>query len=154
MKIHKHFQLMVILMTLSLVGYSQEYILNEDFSTASGTTPPSNWQNLVVAGQPEAVWHYDNPGEPDGIEPLFTESKGIRVYSNPTSGDFTLEVMDDLSSTSLLVNVYGVWGEKVVSRTITGKGKNILSLSGKPNGIYFIRVTSHEGTEILKVVKR
>jgi len=62
MKNHKGFRILVILVTLTLSGYSQEYLLNEDFSTASGTTPPANWQNIVITGQADCLWHFNNPG--------------------------------------------------------------------------------------------
>jgi hypothetical protein len=51
-----------ILMMLSLTGFSQMYILNEDFSTATGTTPPANWQNITITGQDDAKWRFNNPG--------------------------------------------------------------------------------------------
>ncbi|HNW77099.1 MAG TPA: T9SS type A sorting domain-containing protein [Bacteroidales bacterium] len=93
-------------------------------------------------------------GEPDGVEPLIAESNVIRVYPNPTSGDIILEVMEGYASGLLVVDVYGIWGEKVLSRTITGKGKNTLSLSGKPNGVYFIRIMTDIKAEIVKIIKQ
>jgi gliding motility-associated-like protein len=47
----------------SLSAFSQMYILNEDFSNTSGTTPPPNWHNITVNGGSGDVWHFDNPGE-------------------------------------------------------------------------------------------
>lgn len=38
------------------------YILNEDFSSATGTTPPVDWLNIIVNGSPQDEWHFDNPG--------------------------------------------------------------------------------------------
>jgi len=42
---------------------SQTFILNEDFSGTSGTNPPDGWNNQVISGNPEDLWHFDNPGQ-------------------------------------------------------------------------------------------
>ncbi|MCF6170888.1 MAG: gliding motility-associated C-terminal domain-containing protein [Bacteroidales bacterium] len=42
--------------------WGQTYILNEDFVTASGITPPPGWLNVTVAGGETDLWHFDNPG--------------------------------------------------------------------------------------------
>ncbi len=43
-------------------GFGQMYILNEDFSTATGITPPVDWQNNTLIGSATDKWHFDNPG--------------------------------------------------------------------------------------------
>ncbi|MCR5890373.1 PKD domain-containing protein [Hymenobacter sp. J193] len=42
--------------------FAQTYILNEDFSSASGTTPPTGWLNSAGSGPATDKWHFDNPG--------------------------------------------------------------------------------------------
>ena len=54
------FLLFFLSFTSSLL--SQTYILNEDFSSASGTTPPTGWTNTNITGNSTDVWHFDNPG--------------------------------------------------------------------------------------------
>ncbi|NEQ22084.1 MAG: DUF4347 domain-containing protein [Microcoleus sp. SIO2G3] len=40
-----------------------EVLLEEDFSDASGATPPPGWTNVVLAGNPATdQWRFDNPG--------------------------------------------------------------------------------------------
>jgi len=51
-----------VLVFFGLNNYAQTYILNEDFSSASGTTPPNGWSNNTVAGTATDLWHFDNPG--------------------------------------------------------------------------------------------
>ncbi|MEK9620516.1 MAG: hypothetical protein VW078_10530, partial [Flavobacteriales bacterium] len=36
--------------------------MNEDFSSASGTTPPTGWTNTNITGNSTDIWHFDNPG--------------------------------------------------------------------------------------------
>ena len=49
-------------MILQSFLWGQTYILNEDFVTAEGTTPPSAWQNTTIEGEDTDLWHFDNPG--------------------------------------------------------------------------------------------
>ncbi|NHB69202.1 FG-GAP-like repeat-containing protein, partial [Perlabentimonas gracilis] len=60
------FELLIVLMvffsTLPLTVLSQNIILSEDFSTASGTTPPAGWTVEVAQGNANEVWRFDNPG--------------------------------------------------------------------------------------------
>ncbi len=49
-----------LLCGLSTLGYSQ-VLINEDFSTATGITPPAGWTNVDNAGNGE-VWEFNNPG--------------------------------------------------------------------------------------------
>ena len=55
----------VLALAMLFIGFSanaQTYILNEDFSSADGTTPPADWQIITDVGQPTDLWHFDNPG--------------------------------------------------------------------------------------------
>jgi hypothetical protein len=46
-------------------------LLTEDFSTASGSTPPAGWVNNVINGdENDDLWRFDNPGERDLIVPI------------------------------------------------------------------------------------
>ena len=56
------FILINLLVFLVFKLYSQTYVLNEDFSSASGTTPPTGWTNANITGNSTDVWHFDNPG--------------------------------------------------------------------------------------------
>lgn len=46
----------------SIQSIGQVYILNEDFSTATGVNPPLEWLNNTITGDPNDKWHFDNPG--------------------------------------------------------------------------------------------
>ena len=52
----------VLFILVSCLSFSQSFLLNEDFSTATAITPPINWQNTTIAGQEAAKWRIDNPG--------------------------------------------------------------------------------------------
>jgi hypothetical protein len=41
----------IFLVNICTVSNAQTYILNEDFSSASGTTPPTGWTNTNITGR-------------------------------------------------------------------------------------------------------
>jgi hypothetical protein len=43
-------------------GFSQTYVLNEDFDGTTGTIPPAGWSVEVITGSVEDSWYFDNPG--------------------------------------------------------------------------------------------
>ena len=71
--------------------FSQTYILNEDFSSASGTTPPVGWVNSTIAGEAEDLWHFDNPG--------------TRVVNYPMIGTFAIFDSEGISKNQMPENV-------------------------------------------------
>ncbi|MFT5480536.1 MAG: PKD repeat protein, partial [Bacteroidia bacterium] len=41
---------LMLFLTLCTTGFGQNFLINEDFSSASDTTPPSTWENVHVSG--------------------------------------------------------------------------------------------------------
>jgi gliding motility-associated-like protein len=75
----------IISLLIVVQAFPQMYILNEDFSGASGTTPPPGWNNIVITGTANDKWHFDNPGDRILNYP-FTEPFAI-FDSDSTSND-------------------------------------------------------------------
>ncbi|MEA3445483.1 MAG: gliding motility-associated C-terminal domain-containing protein [Bacteroidota bacterium] len=67
--------------------WSQTYILNEDFSSASDTIPPAQWTNLSITPAVSDVWHFNNPGN--------------RQLNYPVSGQFAIFDSENYSQNSL-----------------------------------------------------
>ena len=86
-------KIIVIFFTIfaSLNLLSQTYILNEDFSSASGTTPPTGWVNSTVDGEAEDLWHFDNPGS--------------KVVNYPMIGTFAIFDSEGISRNQVPENV-------------------------------------------------
>ncbi len=76
----------------------------------------------------------------------------FKVYPNPTTGNFFLELASDAYRVN--VDLYGMWGEKVLSALLNGERKHEFSLSDRPVGVYFIRVISGDNAETLKIIKQ
>jgi len=48
----------------ALAALSPTILLTEDFSTASGATPPTGWTNQIIDGEAGVdLWRFDNPGD-------------------------------------------------------------------------------------------
>jgi hypothetical protein len=78
----------------------------------------------------------------------------FKVYPNPTSGAFTLELTGGLSSSPVQMDLFGTIGEHELTSLLTGQPNYGFSLSGKPAGIYTIRLVSGNRSEILKIIKQ
>jgi hypothetical protein len=52
------------------------------------------------------------------------------------------------------VEVYGICGEKVLTKLLDGQYKHEFSLSDRPIGVYFIRVISGDKAETVKIIKQ
>lgn len=77
-----------------------------------------------------------------------------RIYPNPTTGVFTLELSNSDTSRKTMVEIYGMKGEKLLSYELTGAQKHEFSLSGNPAGIFLIRVINERNSGISRIIKR
>ena len=59
----KNILFLLITVLASIPVFGQVYILNEDFVTTNGTTPPFEWSNYKITGTADDLWHFDNPGD-------------------------------------------------------------------------------------------
>ncbi len=88
-----------------------------------------------------------------------TETPGVslmdnsfKIYPNPTSGLFTIEHQGDVANGLVRVDVLGTLGSKVLSTQFQGVSKQELSIKGNPPGIYFVRVSSGEKVQTVKII--
>ncbi len=130
--------------TIHSGGYFYAWIAPTGPWCNTGSTPP------VVLPEPQ-------PAEKSGVSnPEFTQSGAsfFRIYPNPTSGTFTIELTaDDQPWINSVVTIYGIRGDKVLTKELQNERKHEFSLDGTPPGIYFIRITSDGLTETEKIIK-
>lgn len=81
------------------------------------------------------------------------ENSMFRIYPNPTGGNFTLAWLPVSSPGDMIVEIYGMSGERIIKQILHGERKHIFSLSDKPSGIYFIRMITSTTTETVKIIK-
>ncbi|MDP1623640.1 MAG: choice-of-anchor J domain-containing protein [Bacteroidales bacterium] len=107
---------------------------------------------------PTGPWCYipPVPASPlTGTNPVITdkEQEFYKVYPNPTTGSFTLELGEASQNSAVKVEIYGMQGDKILNYNFTGENKHVFTLDGKPSGIYFMRVFSGEQTGVVKIIK-
>jgi len=78
----------------------------------------------------------------------------FRVFPNPTTGLFTVELNKDFTEGRAQLEIFGMQGEKVFSTVLLQEKKRVISLEGKPNGIYFIRIIASEKSGSAKIIKQ
>jgi hypothetical protein len=76
-----------------------------------------------------------------------------KIYPNPTTGLFSLEVKGYVADEMIQVDIFNMQGDKVICRNLPGVQKIEFSLSGKPSGIYLIRVTTLRTSESFRLIK-
>jgi hypothetical protein len=80
--------------------------------------------------------------------------QSYRIYPNPTSGTFTLEVNTSDVFEQCMVEIYDMKGKKIVTDEWAGEQKREFSLSGMPSGIYLIRVISDRNSGTTRIIKQ
>lgn len=69
----------------------------------------------------------------------------FKIFPNPTTGQFTLSLSNVGGKCN--VEIYNVMGESVLNETLRfTQGDKVIDLGSQPNGIYFYRVISEEGS--------
>jgi hypothetical protein len=84
---------------------------------------------------------------------MVVEKPGLKVYPNPTSGKFRLELTGIVQTEMIRVEIYGMRGERVSAESVSAEPVHEFSLSDKPAGIYFVKVVAGETIVTTKVIK-
>jgi hypothetical protein len=78
----------------------------------------------------------------------------FRVYPNPTTGSFMLELNGSDPDEQCLVEIYDMKGKKISSDEWAGNRKREFSLSGQPAGIYLVRVISGQISGTTRIIRQ
>jgi len=109
------------------------------FETVSGLS-----NNIYI----DDVW-IDSP---DGIAEAVTDNK-IRIFPNPSGGNYTLQSLDDVTINSL--NVYSSYGQLIknlTSQNLKSGEKLIIDLESKASGIYFLKYCIDGNNRVVKLI--
>ena len=82
-----------------------------------------------------------------GVEEVVTTRENA-IYPNPTQGSFTLELAEESN-----VGIFNMLGQQVMQLENVS-GSQQVSLEGAPKGMYFVRIQSGNGIEVVKVIVR
>jgi hypothetical protein len=103
-----------------------------------GTMAPSI--PTVVAGETEA---------PSTLDLAF-----FKVYPNPTNEKFMVEYIGEDKIGKINVEIYGMKGDKILSKEFSEERRHEFSLVGRSSGIYLVRIVSVEITKTVRILKQ
>lgn len=82
-------------------------------------------------------------------------SNFFKVYPNPTTGIFTLDLLEELKEFSnIKVEIYTMQGQLIFSNELPVQQRHTLSLTERQPGIYLIRVLQNNNIGIVKIIKQ
>jgi len=119
-------------------GYLHAKIITDD-------TYCANHRSLLVE---------DDGSAPEKIaEQMLMKSSGFKVFPNPTTGAFVLELTEPLENEFIVVEIYSMLGERITSSRFSGSTQYEFNLSNNPRGVYLVRVLNGDVVGIEKVIK-
>lgn len=78
----------------------------------------------------------------------------FKVYPNPTTGLFTLELNDVAEFSTIKVEIFSLVGENIFKAELPAMRQYLLDLSAKQPGIYLIRVLQGGDVGVVKLIKQ
>jgi hypothetical protein len=78
----------------------------------------------------------------------------FRVYPNPNTGQFTLELKEVNEHAEIFVEIFSLVGETVMKLELPEMKQYLFDLSARQPGIYLIRVMKGDDVGVVKVVKQ
>ncbi|MFZ4522860.1 MAG: T9SS type A sorting domain-containing protein, partial [Bacteroidales bacterium] len=78
----------------------------------------------------------------------------VKVYPNPTDGIFVVKMAGINGKETVMVKIYSMTGEIVLSQIMNGGPEYHISLSGKPEGIYLVQVNYQNKQYITRLIKQ
>ena len=97
---------------------------------------------------------YTNPDcIPQGVVVHREKDSFFKIYPNPSSGNFQLEMLNDNHQKPLLVTIYNLQGQEVFTQLME-PGNKVLNVN-LPDGVYLLKVISDDAThaELIKIQK-
>lgn len=84
-----------------------------------------------------------------GINDLTHATNSLKVFPNPTSGLFTIQLINGcLADNNNTIEVYNILGEIVTVQKFQNAVNKNIDLSTQPNGVYFYKVITENGNLI------
>jgi hypothetical protein len=94
----------------------------------------------------------DIQSEPE-FEPVMKETF-FKVYPNPTTGDFILELLEFEETATLLVEIFTMQGHLITRVELPTEQQYNFSLAERQSGIYIIRVMNNNSIGTSRIIKQ
>lgn len=88
------------------------------------------------------------------MQNAISESATFKVYPNPSSGVFALELSGVESTEKVTVEIYGMMGERLLRSDLSGSQIYQFDLSTMPRGVYILRIMHGGQAETQKIIRQ
>jgi hypothetical protein len=152
-------------------GNKVEFIFeNINLSATSGNPPVGGHGNVLfkirskntlvsgntVAKQANIYFDYNAPIDTNMAQTTFgtlnntvvTFDESISVFPNPTNGNVNINSKFNIKT----IELYDIQG-RILETVIENSNESIIDVSTRQNGIYFLKITTDEGSKVEKIVK-
>jgi hypothetical protein len=140
------------------IGIGHTYVPNgnvveDDFLMNTPSNPVLSTTNNIFTGIPaNGVVYKFAPGSV-GINELNKPLQGIKIFPNPATGKFTIDVKnvkEDLNRAKVIIT--NVIGEVILEMTLNNQVSTVIDLTNKPKGIYFIKLYNGKDFSSEKII--
>lgn len=79
--------------------------------------------------------------------------KEIKIYPNPTYGDFSVEITGFMDTDKCLLGIYNMSGQ-LIKQTYTDSPVTNFDISSQPNGMYILHISLNGNESSWKIIKK
>jgi hypothetical protein len=95
--------------------------------------------------------------EPIPVNPVLEndfKTSFFKVYPNPTTGRFTLELLEPDETSNIHVELYNALGHLVLAKQLPAEKLSFFTIADRQTGIYLIRVLKDQETGTGKIIRQ
>lgn len=142
--------------SVSLIAGENILMLEEILVESGGYLHAYITTEGIYCFQPVAMMASEEqqPAEFDVIESPELEVSFFKLYPNPTSSDFTLELLEFDEASMLLIEIYTMQGHLITKSELPSPMLYNLSLAKWQPGIYLVRVINNNEIETSIIIKQ
>jgi len=99
---------------------------------------------------------YKGSGEitQDQLDVSFLEDSFFRIYPNPSTGIFTLELEEVAEFSDIVIEIYTLMGEKITKLNTYTSLTYQINLTDRLPGIYLVKVMQNKKIGSIKLIKQ
>ncbi len=135
-------------------GGSATFIAGQKITYLPGTkVNPGGYMHGYISNEfcpviPPAITNAQQTASP------VVEMLKFRLYPNPTSGRFTVQQVGDQLADEVMVEVYTMLGERILTDRMNGVKKHEFVLPELPAGIYVVKIQAGDTIETVKLIRQ